>query len=414
MKVSKEEEVNVGYSSTHSMPRKKTKILELASTDFTFKMLIPGLIKAIKDADYDLTLACSNGPYVQQFRDEGYRVKTLYISPGLNPFHHVISLIRLYAFIRKEKFDIVHAHTPVASFICRLAAKLARAPFVVNTVHGLYFHENTHPIAKNIIVFLERFVGRFTDLTFSVSAEDVESAVRERICSADRIIATGNGVDLQRFRLDVAEEGRRRVREEFHIPLGADAVGMIGRIVKEKGFVEFVQSMPHVLHARPETRFFIVGDALPSDYDSVEEKVTDLVDAMGLSDNVLFTGLRTDIPELLSAMDVFVLPSYREGMPLVVLEAMAMARPVVATSIRGCREIVVDGETGILIPPYNVPALGEAIVRLLSDRELACRMGMAGRKRVEARFDLDSVVRKQLDALARLVSASSCDGAEQS
>lgn len=401
----------MGHNRAHNMSRQKTRILELASTDFTFKMLIPGLLEAIKDADYELTLACSNGPYVQQFRDAGYRVKTLYISPGLNPFHHVISLIRLYALIRKEKFDIVHAHTPVASFICRLAAKLARTPFVVNTVHGLYFHENTHPIAKRLIVFLERFVGRFTDLTFSVSAEDVESAVRERICSADRIIATGNGVDLQKFRLDVAEEGRRGVREEFQIPPGADVVGMIGRIVKEKGFVELVRSMPQVLRARPETRFLIVGDALPSDYDSVKEKVTDLVDSMGLNDNVLFTGLRTDIPELLSAMDVFVLPSYREGMPLVVLEAMAMARPVVATSIRGCREIVVDGDTGILIPPHNVPALAEAITRLLSDRDMARRMGLEGRKRVEARFDLDSVVRKQLDALAGLVSPFSSDSA---
>jgi len=261
---------------------------------------------------------------------------------------------------------------------------------------------------------MERFVGRFTDLTFSVSAEDVESAVRERICSADRIIVTGNGVDLRRFRLDLAEKGRRRVREEFHIPPGAAVVTMIGRIVKEKGFLELVRSMPEVLRARPETRLLLVGDALPSDYDSVKERVIDLVDSMGLTDNVIFTGLRTDIPELLAATDVFVLPSYREGMPLVVLEAMAMAKPVVATNIRGCREIVLDGVTGMLIPPHDVPALAEAVVRLLSDRESARRMGLAGRKRVETRFDLVSVVSKQLDALANLVSPSPSDGEEPS
>jgi glycosyltransferase involved in cell wall biosynthesis len=164
--------------------------------------------------------------------------------------------------------------------------------------------------------------------------------------------------------------------------------------------------MPCVLEAKPDTRFLIVGDALPSDNDSVKDEVQRLVDSFRIQDKVVFAGLRLDIAEVLSAMDVFVLPSYWEGMPGVVLEAMAMARPVVTTRVRGCREVTVDGETGILVPPRDVEALAEAIVRLVSDKELARRMGLAGRKRVEERFDRDKVVRKQLEALVELVAPS--------
>jgi glycosyltransferase involved in cell wall biosynthesis len=179
----------------------------------------------------------------------------------------------------------------------------------------------------------------------------------------------------------------------------------VGRLVREKGFVELIEAMPRVLEAEPRARLVIVGDALPSDRRSIKERLLDLVGSLKLNDKVVFTGLRYDMPEMLSAMDVFVLPSYREGMPLVLLEAMAMARPAVATRVRGCREVVVDAETGILVPPREVAALADAIVRLLLDKELAKRMGSAGRKRVEERFDRDVVIRKQLDALAKLVSS---------
>ena len=389
--------------SPHAAQR-RIKILELASTDFTFKMLLKELLAALRESGYDLTIACAEGPYSPEFREAGYRVKVLSISPGLNVFHHLVSLIQIYRFIQKEKFDIVHTHTPVAAFVARLAAKMAGTPFIVNTVHGFYFHENMSAIPRRTFVALERFAGRVTDLTFSESDEDLQTAVRERICPADRIIAIGNGVDIQKFDLSMVDEARRQIREEFGLPHDADVVGIVGRIVKRKGFVEFVQSIPRVLQAKPETRFLIVGDALPSDNDSVKDEVLALVDSLRLSDKVVFTGLRLDMPEVLSALDVFVLPSYWEGMPGVVLEAMAMARPVVTTRVRGCREVTVDGETGILVPPRDVRALADAIIRLLNDKELARDMGLAGRKRVEERFDRDKVIRKQLDALAELAS----------
>jgi len=384
--------------------QQKIKMLQLASTDFMFKMLLEELVVALRQAGYDLTLACAEGPYLPEFREAGYRVKTLSISPGLNVFHHLFSLVQIYRFIKREKFDIVHTHTPVAAFIARLAARMAGTPYIVNTVHGFYFHENMSSIPRKIFVALERFAGRVTGLTFCESDEDLETAVRERICPADRIIAIGNGANLKKFDLSLLDTARNSVRDELGLARDADVVGIVGRIVERKGFVEFVRSMPRVLEAKPDTRFLIVGDALPSDNDSVKDEIKRLVDSLRIKDKVVFAGLRLDIAEVLSAMDVFVLPSYWEGMPGVVLEAMAMARPVVTTRVRGCREVTVDGETGILVPPRDVEALADAIIRLLSDKELAHRMGRAGRKRVEERFDRDKIVRKQLDAFAELVA----------
>jgi glycosyltransferase involved in cell wall biosynthesis len=384
----------------------RIKMLQLASTDFTFKMLLEELLAALKEAGYDLTIACADGPYLREFRQAGYRVKTLSISPGLNVFHHLFSLVQIYRFIKREKFDIVHTHTPVAAFIARLAARMAGTPYIVNTVHGFYFHENMFAIPRKIFIALERLTGRVTDLTFSESDEDFQTAVRERICPPDRIIAIGNGANLKKFDLGLLDSARLNVRDELGLSRDADVVGIVGRIVERKGFIEFVRSMPRVLEAKPETRFLIVGDALPSDNDSVKDEVKRLVDSLRIKDKVVFAGLRLDIAEVLSAMDVFVLPSYWEGMPGVVLEAMAMARPVVTTRVRGCREVTVDGETGILVPSRDVEALAEAIVRLVRDKELAHRMGLAGRKRVEERFNRDKVVRKQLDALAELVAGS--------
>jgi len=397
------DEMQPSATGQDRLPHRRIKILELAAVDIAFKTIIKDLIESLAANDYDLTIVCSDGPYVAELRAAGYRVKTITIRRNLNVFRHLIALAQLYAFIKKERFDIVHTHTPVASFLGRIAARLARSPAIVNTVHGFYFHEDMHVVVRKALIALERFAGRFTDLTFSVSSEDVETAMRERICRADRIMVVGNGVDLRKFDPCSIEAERPRIRDELGIAPGAAVVGAVGRFVREKGFVELIQAMPRVLEAGPQAMLVIVGDALPSDRRSVKERLRELVSSLKLNERVVFTGLRYDVPQLLAAMDVFVLPSYREGMPVVLLEAMAMAKPVVATRVRGCREAVVDGETGILVPPRDVTALADAIVRLLLDNELARRMGAAGRKRVEEHFDRDEIVKKQLDALAKLV-----------
>ena len=179
-------------------------------------------------------------------------------------------------------------------------------------------------------------------------------------------------------------------------------IGFIGRLVREKGVVELFEAMARVATQFPKARPLVVGDTLKSDRDThAIACLNRIITSERLDDVVKFTGFRDDTPDLLAIMDVFVLPSHREGMPRAILEAMAAGRPVIATNIRGCREEVIHDVTGLLVDVGDSEALAEAVMKVLSDEGLALRMGQAGRKRVEEEFDEEIVLQRQLDVYRR-------------
>jgi glycosyltransferase involved in cell wall biosynthesis len=189
------------------------------------------------------------------------------------------------------------------------------------------------------------------------------------------------------------------VRGEFDLELNHKIVGFIGRIVREKGIVELIEAMSRVVSVAPDTRLLVVGDTLASDGDTVAKRcVQETIHRLGLEDKVRFAGMRDDIPRLLAAMDVFVLPSWREGMPRSIIEAMTMGLPIVATDIRGCREEVINGETGLLIPPKRSDQLADAILTLVLDPVAASKMGTRGRDRALKWFDESKVIERQVAA----------------
>jgi glycosyltransferase involved in cell wall biosynthesis len=194
------------------------------------------------------------------------------------------------------------------------------------------------------------------------------------------------------------------VRKEFDFKARHRVVGFIGRIVREKGIEELIEAMAYVTSREPQARLLIVGDTLASDGDTeAKEVVKKAILKYGLQDKVRFAGLRDDVPRLLTALDIFVLPSWREGMPRSIIEAMATGLPVVATDIRGCREEVVHGDTGLLVPPKDPRELGEAILSLVCDDSLARKMGKRGREVALDWFDEDAVIERQIEAYYRLI-----------
>jgi glycosyltransferase involved in cell wall biosynthesis len=252
-----------------------------------------------------------------------------------------------------------------------------------------------------VIIGIERWLGRWTDLIFTQSKEDAETAVRIGIAPGDRVLWIGNGIQLDRFNPRAVDMS---VREEFDLEPDHKVVGFIGRVVREKGVVELIEAMARVVAHVPDARLLVVGDTLASDGDTAAKRlVHEAIRELGLEDKVRFAGLRDDIPCLLKAMDVFVLPSWREGMPRSIIEAMAIGLPVVATDIRGCREEVVHDETGLLVAPRRPDRLAEAILALLSNPDLAREMGTRGRQRAVESFDENQVVRRQLVAYEELV-----------
>ncbi len=374
------------------------RVCQLCAVDFTLKTFLLPLIDGMRDRGWDVTAVCADGPRIAGMRSAGYRIETVPIARSMNPILAAQTLLALVCLFRRRRFDVLHAHTPVAALLGRIAARIAGIPLVVYTAHGFYFHDEMPRFKRSLFVMLERLGGRFTDLLFSQSAEDAEDAVRERIARPESILAIGNGVDVARF--DPLKVGAGdTARESLGIPWDAFVVGMIGRQVKEKGVADFLAAAQIVVARNPQTWFLLIGERLASDHASgVEAELAAARTALG--ERLVTPGLRSDIPELLSAMDLFCLPSWREGMPRTIIEAMMMGKPVLATDIRGAREEVVTEQTGLLVPTRAPNALALAMERFIADREWARRLGDAGRQRALLLYDEKKVVALQLERIA--------------
>ncbi len=374
------------------------KVCQLCAVDFTLRNFLLPLIDGMRKRGWDVTAVCADGPLVGGMVASGYQIDTIPMARSMNPMLALRSLIALVRFFRKSRFDVVHVHTPVAALIGRTAAWIAGVPLIVYTAHGFYFHDEMPRWKRTLFVALERFGGRFTDLLFSQSSEDAEDAIREHILPRERILAIGNGVDVSRF--DPATVGTgRAARESLGIPAGAFLVGMIGRQVREKGVAEFLEAAVAIARTHPAAWFLLVGERLPSDHArGVEVEFAKAKAALG--ERLVAPGLRSDIPELLAAMDLFCLPSWREGMPRTIIEAMMMGKPVLATDIRGAREEVVPELTGVLVPTRAPEKLASAIARFLGDPDWGKRLGQAGRQRALMLYDERNVVALQLECIA--------------
>ena len=305
-----------------------------------------------------------------------------------------------YRFFKKEQFDIVHTHTPKACFLGQLAAFFAGVPVRVATIHGLYFQKDSSWQKKIIFVPIEKIIAKIVHKAFSVNREDVAFLINHKIYPPGKVIYVGGGIDLQKFDPGrFSQEFVAQKKREIDISLNAKVVGIVARLVREKGFIPLFAAFAQILKRFPNTVLLVIG---PEESEKRDALDTAIVNKYGIQNKVLFLGERTDVIELYSLMDVFALPSYREGLGLSILEASAMKRPVVASDIRGCREAVDDKKTGFLVPSNNPKKLAEAIMYILSHPKEAKAMGEEGRKKVEREYDQDAVfelLRKEYERL---------------
>lgn len=353
----------------------------LATVDLSIRFLLLDQLVHLRQVGCEVQAACAAGPWVDDIRAAGIELYHVPLRREISPLADLVALVRLVRLFRRLRPDIVHTHTPKANLVGRLAARLTRVPLVAATEHGFYFYGMTGA-ARWFWVMLARLGAAWSDVVFLYNREDVETACREGIVRPDRTVYVpgGLGVDLARFAPDQDPAAARRA---LGLPREAPTVGIVGRLTWEKGYREFLRAAAQVRQAVPDCRFLAVGPA-----DRQEDRdFRSFVMSLGLDDVVTFTGMRTDMPQVYAAMDVMCLPSYREGLPVVLMEAAAMGLPTVATDIRGCRDVVVDGVTGLLVPPRDHQAVAEALIRLLTDPARARAMGAAARKRAEEVFD---------------------------
>ena len=374
------------------------KICQLCNVDFSLYHFLLPLMKEMREAGHDVVGACADGALVGPVRDAGFRVETLPLARSFSLFQAAKSGVALYKLFRRERFDLVHVHTPAAAFVGRLAARFAHVPRIVYTAHGFYFHENMPWPKRWLIIAMEWLAGRSTDTLFTQSKEDAVAALRLGLCRTGDVLAIGNGCDPDRFHPADNGQDRRQVRESLDVDDARSVIIMIGRLVAEKGYPELIEAMRSL-----DAHLWIIGERLPSDHArEIDDILRDMDKDPALNGKIKLLGYRKDVPELLRAGDIFVLPSHREGMPRSIIEAMLTGLPVVATNIRGSREQVIDGETGFLVPVGAVNNLSTALQKLIADRGLRNRMGSAGLNRASDRHDEAKVIQLQLEHLGLL------------
>ncbi len=364
---------------------KTIKVCQVATSDIAIRFLLLNQIKNLQQSGYNVSTVCSYGKWIREIKENGISVKTISMTRRINPFLDMITLLKLIFYFRKKKFDIVHTHNPKPGLLGQLAAKFAGIPIIINTIHGFYFNENSSFLSRKFFILIEKIAAKCSDLIFSVDREDIETAIKENICDSKKIKYLGGWVDMDRFDMsNFSEEFIQHKKKDLGIPSYVKVVGIVARLVQEKGYFDLFDAFSRVLRQFPSAILLVVGPMEPEKRDAFNP---DVVHKYGIEKSVIFLGERTDVDELYPLMDIFVLPSYREGIGISILEASAMKRPVVATNIRGCREAIDDEETGLLVPLKNIERLAETIIYLLKNPEKAKEMGKNGRKKIEREFD---------------------------
>jgi glycosyltransferase involved in cell wall biosynthesis len=376
------------------------KIIEITNVDFSLRHFLLPLMRAIRARGHEVVGICAEGRLLDGVRAEGFRVVSVPFERRLSPLAHVKAFRDLVRLLRAERPDLVHAHMPISGFLARLAAWWAGVPRIAYTGHGFWFNF-PGPWPRRAVGFAMEFLAaRVTHIFLTVSEEEARDACRLGICRA--AVGIGNGRDPARFRPH--PQARVRIRATLGVPADRVVVIAVSRLVWHKGYPELAAAM----RAVPDAELWVVGERLASDRGP---DMVALLRAAGLGDRLRLLGYREDIPALLAAADLLVLPSRFEGLPMSVIEAMLTGLPVIAANVRGPREQVVPEVTGLLVPPGEVAPLAAALVRLVADPGLRTAMGIAGRIRALERYDEAKVLARTLDLLG--VPALSCSTNER-
>ncbi len=363
------------------------RVAHLTTVDLSLRFLVRPQLLAVNEAGGEAVGVSAPGPWVEELERDGIRHVSLSASTrGMSVGNDLRAIIQLRKVLRKEEFAVLHTHNPKPGVYGRILGRLAGVPLVVNTLHGLYATEDDTPVKRGVVYLLEAVAARFSDVELYQNVEDLEFCRRTRILPAGKGQLLGNGVDLVRFDRDEVDPGARsRLRAEFGAGDGDVVVGMVGRLVAEKGYPELFEAATKLGEG------YVVVVVGPDDPEKSDALPPDAV-ANARAAGVRFLGMRTDMEDLYSAMDLFVLPSHREGFPRAAMEAAAMGLPIIATDIRGCRQVVDDGVNGLLVPVLDPVRLGEAIKRVGGDPTSREKMSEASARIARERFDEQKVV----------------------
>jgi glycosyltransferase involved in cell wall biosynthesis len=373
---------------------------------------LQGQLQFFHDRGFDVTVLCPKRRKNEWEvgRPEGFPIIEVPLEREIAPLQDLVSLWHLWRIMRALRPMVTNVGTPKAGLLGGFAAWLNRVPCRIYTLHGLRF-ETTKGLKRRILVYADRLACRFAHRVICVSQSVREKAIASGLTIRERTAVLGggscNGVDASRF-AGTAETTRRatELRHRLGIPEQAPVAVFVGRLTSDKGIPELIEAFSQLTDRFPELRLLLVGcfedgDPLPLDTRK----------SLEAHSRAILAGAVQETAPYYAIADVVVLPSHREGLPTVVLEAQAAGKPVIGASATGIVDVVVDGETGLLIPVGDVPALAEAIAKLISDKGLATRLGLAGQEQVKRKFRQEQIWqalhREYLEVLQRKESPRS-------
>lgn len=369
--------------------REKTERLRLvvAVNSWIALGFLQGQLEFFQDAGFEVTLLCP-----ERRKDEwevpgpkGVPIVQVPIEREIAPLRDVAALWKIWRTMRTLRPTVTNVGTPKAGLLGGFAAWLNRVPCRVYTLHGLRY-ETAKGLQRRILVCAERLACYFAHRVVCVSESVRRSAIADGITTEKQAVLFGagscNGVDASRF-APTPELLKRAVelRRELEIPEQAPVALFVGRLTRDKGIPELAEAFSRASLQFPELRLLLVGcfengDPLPAGTRSF----------LQTHPRVIFAGAVPDTAAYYALADVVILPSHREGLPIAVLEAQAAGKPVIGAAATGIVDIVADGETGVLFPIGDVPALAEAIAKVISDKGLAMKLGLAGQEQVKRKF----------------------------
>ncbi len=312
---------------------------------------------------YNVSVWClrEGGFFADKLVKEGIDVNILHISTSRNP----LSIYKLYRLLKSHKFDIIHTHAYSAGTIGRISAFLAGIPVIISHNQNVYDYYNSY------YHFVEWLLSFITDRIICASETVRRFTEEKQRVDPKRLLTIYNGIENV---CPVDEKDTFNIRKEFGVPINHTVMGTIAQFSKKKGLVYLIKSASILLEHRKDVNFLLVGEG------SIMEELKKLCVNLKVEKNFIFAGERSDVPEILSLIDIFVLSSIREGLPLAILEAMDCGKPIIATNVGGVPEIVKNGINGILVQPKDPEALYSAMKELLDDRGKMEKMGYEGKK----------------------------------
>lgn len=382
----------------------RIRVAHVVPTEGIAYLLLRARLQRLQEAGYDVLVICGHDDSGQRLQEAGIPVRYIPFARELSLWTDIRCFAALRRVLRTEQVDIAHSHNPKGTLLGPWAARCAGVPVVVHTVHGFLFNDSMRRPRRWAAMVAERWCALWAQHLLFQSREDYEFARARRLKDPERLHWIGNGIDERRFNAGRAPGVIRRKRSELGLKSGDLVVGMVARLVREKGYEEFFRMAGQLAREYEHIRFLIVGITEPDQSDAVDPRA--LMRAENVHDRCILLERRDDMPELYACMDIAVLPSHREGIPRALMEACAMGVPVAASDIRGCREVVVHGETGLLFPPRDVPAFAAAVRALVVDEAWRRRLGAAGQRRIQSSFTESRTAERLLACYGRFLQTA--------